>query len=310
MQSNTPVKNSASRSKVTTRQNPLIPPAINLDSETVSQTDGLYRTLDFDQIKFANSSHPICAVNPANREISLAHVRKIAKSLEDIGFEAFSVVVLVWTSIFTGKWELFVADGMHRVSAAKYLRDRKENPLNVKILVQIRTIKSKQEYVDLVARLNSTSRKFQLNDYLRGFKFAGYSDYIEFDKFRSELHARIGRTISMDLQIVIMSGVEYKDAVETFRDGTFRIGNKNYRRDIYNINEIQQILNRTDVNFHEFKLARGIYSVMKSSGYSHAKMLHNLKEAIKNEVEFTPIEMVLKEELRAVLDGEIKKKKK
>ena len=108
-------------------------------------------------LKWLKGNQGLSLLSSINRPIMPSHVTKVAKSIRKYGM--LRPIIVVETSIFTGKKELYIIDGQHAYTACL--------SLNVEIpYIVIPNLNSVQEIISCIAYFNASSKSWTILDYV------------------------------------------------------------------------------------------------------------------------------------------------
>jgi hypothetical protein len=199
---------------------------------------------------------------PFNRETNTRHVRKIMKSIEMFGVLSF--VIIVETDCIDGEMKKWIVDGQHRFKALILLG----KPI---IYIEVK-LKKKEEIVKLVAELNTTSRSWNLKDYLHVWSSLDISQYLTIDKYLKST----GLPITVILEI--FSGLDRTQASMNFRNGDFVVRDEEKSTERVNwIMESKELLPKS----REILSALVVF-INQTKNYDNSKMLVSLKQSKKD----------------------------
>ncbi len=133
-------------------------------------------------------------LNGINRDTKTSKVNKIVASFKEFG-TAGATVTVVRTKAFNGIYEYYIADGQHRLLAAKRLG------LPITIIIIELTNDSKLNVTKYIAVLNNTSTGWDAKTYNTSFKENGIREYTILE----ELRISTGLTMSDLLTIFVGS---------------------------------------------------------------------------------------------------------
>lgn len=170
---------------------------VHRPSESEFDHSNVYMSSNYDQFNLLEF----------NRKIIKGHVRDLTTSIEEHGILSYGVVV--HTDCVDGIKKFWIADGQHRFSA--------EKGLSLPFYFTMTTVKSKEELVRLIARLNSTGRRWNLLQYLTTWNSVNSADYSLLKKRYEETH------LQLSILIQIYMDKDRGRATEKFMKGYFQI---------------------------------------------------------------------------------------
>jgi hypothetical protein len=164
-------------------------------SETMFQKSQLHTSSNYRQFLFL----------PFNRPVSKKHVMEIIESMDEFG--NLSTCVMVITKCITGYDQIFIADGQHRFSA--------DEMTGRPVYFHLIRIEDKATLVRLISKLNATSRRWAIKDYLRAWCSLDIEEYINIEK-------QIKKTrLPVSALLEAYSGLNRNAATKLFMDGRF-----------------------------------------------------------------------------------------
>lgn len=191
---------------------------VDVDSkklELLSDGKSVYQSQD----AIVKSSNIYCSSNysmfhflPFNRSISRTHVNALVESIRENG--VISYPIMVRTDCIDGTLRYWIVDGQHRFSAFIKLGFPVYFTLHQK---QGEEPVTKKDIVKLVARVNNTSRKWNLQQYLRAWASLNAEDYKvikdDYDKTK----------IAINTLLQAYSGEDRRIATKKFVNGVYQI---------------------------------------------------------------------------------------
>jgi hypothetical protein len=233
-------------------------------------------------LKFISSDVPLCHFENLNREVAASQANKIAKSMLKMGNLRAIVVVKLKYKSKTSKY--YILDGQHLYTALLSLKVT-EIPV-----VEI-SVDSVPSLVEKIAMLNSSSKSWQLKDYVIAWSNI-HEDYVTL--------LNLQKTYDLEFSMIsaICTGVDMKSGIpgsQTIKSGKFRIKNlEQSTRKLEDINEILNVLPRMDRAASRYFVASliNVFNEVNYTRANHAKLLRfvnnnvaTLKFALNNVVE-------------------------
>lgn len=179
------------------------------------------------ELEFSPDSTKKFNMLPMNRPISPKHVTQMAKSVQKRGL--LRPIICVSTSIVDGTRKTWIVDGQHLFHAI--LR------LGISFKVIMVDIEDINDLVDLIATLNTTSKSWQMHDYVHcwaGLK--GKADYARLLKYKEEYK------YSYTTLLMACNPNNMSHASRNMKEGRFTIQNRDLTetiltnlRDVFNI---------------------------------------------------------------------------
>lgn len=177
---------------------PIISTTINIKKDEAI-SDRVYKSRDYDDFHFL----------PFNRKRKKRHTNKIVASIKRFGVLSFCTVVI--TDCIDGVKRKYIVDGQHRFDAFVILGEP--------ILYVLTEANSKEEIIQLIAELNSTSKNWSLRQYLNVWNSLGISQYTILEEYLSK--TKLPFTVLLE----IFSGLNKTAASKSLQDGKFQIKN-------------------------------------------------------------------------------------
>ncbi len=209
---------------------------------------------------------------PFNRKFSVRN--DLIESMNKNGFVISRLLDLIKTDIFTGKMELFIADGQHRALTASFL--------NIDFYGAVtKTIKrkdyetveeAKKEIVEYVATLNSGQKPWKTINYVESYAYLGYQHYNKL------LDIHNNNPYSVDTIAAILGGYRGKGYNSNkLKNGTFTITQEKEALDtlklIKKLWKIERVTSR---------MALAIHYVSSLTYFDEKKFINKYKENIKS----------------------------
>jgi hypothetical protein len=213
-----------------------------------------------------------------NRRIDKNHVKILVESMRKNGFTG--VIQVVRTNLF-GKYELYIADGQHRVEAAKQL--------GLAVRFEIKEIKTKEKLVKFVAELNTSSKTFSASNFLNAWSDLEIPEYM---KIRDVIK-NTGFQLTPVLEAYLFSSRQ-----KEFRNGEITFPNEK-ESDVI----IQQMIDTNRYLPTKAFCRRTLVKVMSNKKYNHKKMLSAIKDYIRLVGSFSENETTYRKELERLVDN-------
>lgn len=213
-----------------------------------------------------------------NRRIKKDHVRKLVESMKIHGFKG--VIQIVEASFVDGKVRYYVADGQHRLAAAKQL--------GLAVRFEITKIKTKEDAIEFVATLNSSSENWGATNYLYSWYDSGKYEYIVLKEILDETKFQITPV----LQAFLFSG-EQKE----YRKGTLKFTNELFSRLL-----IKQLIELNAYLPSKAYCRRSVIKLMCNQKYDHKKMFKAIKNYTKLVGGFSENEKQMRLELEKLME--------
>jgi len=201
-----------------------------------------------------------------NREVIVHQINKIAESIKKLGI--LRPVIVAELDFIDGVKRLYVIDGQHLMHAL--IR------LGYDIPYIVIKIKDKQELVETIALLNSSSKSWCLNDYVTAWSSLK-EDYIKLNRY-ADTYA-----IEVSMVAAILSGntlVHGSVTTKIIKNGTFAV--KNEARAIKLLDFITDALNivgRMNRYENRYFISEYVKYVKEEAGdYNHELFLKKLKK--------------------------------
>jgi hypothetical protein len=235
----------------------------------------MFKTVNY----YESNDYQIFNLFKFNRDIDKAHVKKLVRSMKLHGFKG--VIQVVRTKFIDGVLRYYIADGQHRLMAAKQLG------LNVRF--ELTELKTKKETAEFIAELNTTSKSFGANNFLDVWSDLGYVEYIKLKQVQNET----GFQITPLLQAYLFSSNQ-----DTYRKGIMTFPNECQSDKI-----IEQMIDCNKYLPSKAFCRRAIAKVMTNPRYDHKKMINSIKIYQKLVGNFTENETSFKLELERLMNN-------
>lgn len=214
-----------------------------------------------------------------NRKKKEAHVLELIDSIKQFGILSYGVVVE--TDLVDGVMKKWIADGQHRMEA--------EKRLGLPFYYTMTTVKSLEELVLLIAKLNATSKPWPIRQYLETWASLKAPDYITLRNTQLETK------IQISILLEIFSGKDRRAATKLLTGGKFSIPDiaqsKKFIKYILDIRTIPSL-----------PKSRAFSSVLlrafKESTYNHEVLVNNLKK--KEAMIFSEDEQILYKQIASL----------
>jgi len=185
----------------------------------------------------------ICNNNKYNRKKDNAHANELTDSIvNDNEFNSIITLVVMPSLKNIKIYELRSGDGHHRVWGVEGAYSRK---VKVSVMFKVEVVNSIEEFITLYAKLNSMQMHLKSADYIAMWVLAGIPDYADVydfvndEKRKKRLTAK-GIALSYETAYKIAAGGSYNK--KDFKEGKYKITNKNWERDIERLFEMQCII--------------------------------------------------------------------
>jgi len=202
---------------------------------------------------------------PMNRPVSDIGVNIMRESVIRNG--VLRRVILTWDA---KKSRYYIVDGQHLVEALKQLE------YDIPCLVV--GVQNEAQMVQLMIDLNNISKSWKLSDYINGWRESGNKDY------RLLMNAKDVMYPDVQLSVIIQAYAQTGrgKATKMVKEGTFKITNREKSEQI--IDSVSNCLgflpNTRPINEALVKL------ILTNEDYDQKRMITNLKEALKRNVNF------------------------
>lgn len=199
-----------------------------------------------------------------NRSITPAQVTKLVKSLTKIG--SIRPITCCYLDFITGKRELYVLDGQHLLNAL--LR------LGWPIPYIIIDVKDKQDLVEKIALLNSSSKSWALADYVTAWSSL-VPDYVKLNKYFNIYDMEHSILAAILCNTTLGSGA---NITRKIKNGEFRVHDEETNVKI--IDDLTDILNIIPrMSRYENRYVCSEYVNFRRTigcSYDHKKFMHKL----------------------------------
>ena len=198
-----------------------------------------------------------------NRPVTPQQVTKIADSSSKITIIRPVVVAVV--NFINGKEERYIIDGQHLYMAL--LR------LNLDIPYVEINVSNKQELVETIALLNSSSKAWNMQDYVTAWSNLS-PDYVKLNHYYQQYDFELNILAS----VLSHSDPTYK-VTTTIKNGTFKIKNENQAKEILDyLTDLFKVLNRGSRYEIKYLCSEYVKFYRSSKNYNHTKFINNIKK--------------------------------
>ena len=215
------------------------------------------------QVKYTTANTKLSLLAGINRPIKAQQVTKLSESINAMGI--IRPVVVSEFSFITGKKEKYIIDGQHLSMAL--LR----NNMNIPYLeIQIN---NKQQLIEHIALLNSSSKSWTMHDYVTAWSNIN-PDFIKLNEYFAKY----------DFELVILASILSNSDVghrstQIIKKGTFKIKDENASKQALDyLTDLFKVIkrgNRYEIKYFCSEFWK-FYRTNKS--YNHAKFMANVKK--------------------------------
>ena len=211
-------------------------------------------------LKWLKAHQGLALLAGVNRPIIPTHVIKVCTSIRMYGM--LRPVIVVETTLFTGKTERYIIDGQHAYNACLSLG--REIPLV--IIPNLNTI---EEIIACIAHFNASSKSWSMADYVHAWSSVR-EDYRQLNQLYEQF--------DLDFDTIMTAATEADGGshVAKLKRGEFVVADYDKAHLIcQQISDVFQVIPRLD-RFSNRTLTRACASLFKQETYSaakHAKML-------------------------------------
>lgn len=147
------------------------------------------------------------AVLPFQRQASVRQT--LVNSMKDHGF--LGTILMIKSSLISGVEKLYIIDGQHRFLAARLL--------NLPITANIIEVNTTKEYlVELISTLNSTGKKWTIEDYINAYASLNNESYVKLINLMAKCKKLSSNSV-VNL-ITLRQGKNIKNGKFTFLEST------------------------------------------------------------------------------------------
>jgi hypothetical protein len=202
-----------------------------------------------------------------NRPINPGQVTKLAKSLEMM--TSLRPVVIAEISFITGKKEKYIIDGQHSFNA--HMR------LNWEVPYVTIEIEDKQDLVEKIALLNSSSKSWCIQDYVTAWGSLK-QDYVKLNRYFQIYDFEFSIIASILNNQTLSSAVGGSNVNKKIKEGTFEILNEESNLKILdNLTDVLRIVKRQARNENRYICSEYVNFYRNCGDYDHKKFIKNLK---------------------------------
>ena len=219
------------------------------------------------QLLRVNSTKAIGWLKDINRDVIPAQVGKLAESIQMMGVTR--PIIMAKLSLKNYKGE-YIIDGQHLFLAC--LR------LNMDMPVRFLEVKTEADLVEILAKLNNSSKPWCLNDYVKSWSYIK-PEYKTLKTYQN----------TYGLELNAIAGILHQSksiftTADIIKKGTLKIKNEEKAVNIMDyVVDITSIMPSTDRNsLKKFVNAYVQYVTANYESYNHDKALKAIKKNIKN----------------------------
>lgn len=209
---------------------------------------------------------------PFNRDIDKKHVNLLADNMKKHGFIGVAQIVLIKQK---GKSVYYIADGQHRIAAARQL--------GIPVRFELTEISGNREVANFIASLNTSSKAWGTKNFLKVWVKNNIPEYVKLNKVQENTGFQITPLLEAYL---------FTSSQKDYREGTMTFPNEQQSDRI-----IQQMVDLNQYLPSKAFCRRAIVKVMLNEKYNHKKMVSAIKQYVKLVGSFTENERGLKAEL-------------
>ena len=217
-------------------------------------------------IKWATerSHKSFCMLAGINRSVVANHVTKLAESILKLGI--LRPIIVSKISFITGKPKLYIIDGQHTFHAL--IRNNMPIPY-----VEIE-IKDKEDLIEKIALLNSSSKGWTLLDYVTAWSFL-IPDYVKLNQYHE--------TYDVDLSFLAAAlndfSVDGGKTSNKIKKGEFRIVNEEECVKFLDyLTDVLSIIPRMNRNQNMYTCREFLKFYKSATKYNHKKVLTALQK--------------------------------
>jgi len=200
-----------------------------------------------------------------NRPIYPAQVTKLAESINKMG--VVRPVIIAEIDFITGKKTKYIIDGQHLFNAL--IRNGMEIPY-----VTI-NVKDKQDLVEVIAKLNASSKNWTLLDYITAWGSL-IPDYVKLNHYFQVYDFDMGVLSSVLSDLSTDGG----NVVKKIKNGTFRVINEERNVQILdNLTDVLKIVPRMNRMENKYLCREYIKFVKNCTKYNHSRFIKNLEKS-------------------------------
>lgn len=203
-----------------------------------------------------------------NRKIK-PHLKKIIESMKKNGNKSLGLVGVVVEE--NGEAVYYILDGQHRVVACEELGI----PFEFKLI----EIKDLSEVMTLISDLNTSSGKWNGNDFLQGWIDYGKENYVRFHELRESCkwvenkENKAGKNVTKKKKIDITILMAIFEVNKTqFEDGSMVL--KHYKQNKEVLDNLMELIHHVPTNCQPL---RAVIRTLKKDEYNHARMSNIIK---------------------------------
>ena len=220
----------------------------------------LSNTASLRDTKWLKANQGLALLAGVNRPIIPTHVIKVCKSIRRYGM--LRPVIVVETTLFTGKTERYIIDGQHAYNACLSLGIE----IPYIIIPNLNTI---EEIISCIAYFNASSKSWAMADYVHAWSSVR-EDYRQLNQLYEQFD------LDFDTIMTATTEADGGSQVAKLKRGEFVVADyEKAHRVCQQISDVFEIIPRLD-RFSNRTLTRACANLFKQDSYSagkHAKML-------------------------------------
>jgi hypothetical protein len=226
---------------------------------------------------FSTNDHELFKLLPFNRKVEQAHVKGLVESMKENGF--IGIIQIIETSMISGKKELYVVDGQHRLAAAKQL--------GIEVPFQLTKLENKMDVAKFISELNTSAKSWGTSNFLEVWSQLGIEEYVKLK------------------QVQLDTGFQITPLLEAYlgcsNQITYRKGIMEFPNEADSDKIVRQMVDLNQFLPNKAFCRRAIIRVMRNKKYIHKKMVKAVKDYVKLVGSFTENERELKAQLERLV---------
>lgn len=214
-------------------------------------------------IKYTNANTKLSLLAGINRPIKPQQVTKLAESVNAMGI--IRPVVISEFSFINGKKEKYIIDGQHL--SMSLMRNNMTIPY-----VEI-SISNKQELIECIALLNSSSKSWTMQDYVVAWSNIN-PDFIKLNEYFTKYD------FELNILASILSNCEIgSTGTASIKKGTFKIKNENQGKLALDyLTDLFKVISRGNRYETRYMCSEFWKFYRNAKNYNHAKFISNVKK--------------------------------
>jgi hypothetical protein len=220
--------------------------------------------LTLNDMKWSNTKTKFSYLAGINRPINPSQVTKLAKSIDKMG--VIRPIVVTNIDFINGKRTTYIIDGQHMFNAC--IR------MGYDVPYVVIDVKDKQELVEKIALLNSSSKTWSTTDYVTAWASLK-QDYVKLNHYFQVYDFEISELAAIFMGNSRGGG----NIIRVIKNGEFKIVNEQKNVDILNnVTDMLKIVPRMNRFENRYAVKEYVKFLRSTDKYDHASFLEKLQK--------------------------------